>query len=376
MNLGSEKMSSGLIEISEIGVKNYLSSIYEKEIEICSIWRLGCKKKEELKSLKAFGYGVPYIIEFRVNDEVKKVVLETLRLEGFGHDHFSDRAQILLWQHSAFNKLPRHVRSVDVGAFTPKKKYLKSLGDCSEFFIVTEYVEGELYHKDLDRIKDKEQLTEIDEKRCIALSDYLVEIHSVKHEAPWLYIRRVRELVGHGECIMGLLDSYPPNLNFVSESTLIDIEQKCVVWRWQLKRKAHRLSQVHGDFHPWNVMFHDDVNFTVLDRSRGEWGEPADDVAAMTINYIFYSVQKYGKMFGVFEKLFKRFWENYLHKTDDYEILEVIQPFYAWRGLVVASPIWYPSLTQDVRVKLFNFVKNVLQTEKFDLENVNLYLQR
>ncbi len=368
-------MSKGLIGISETSVKKYLSSIYEKEIELCGIWRLGCEKKEALKSLKAFGYGIPYIIEFRVNGEIKKVVLETLRLEGFGHDHFSDRAQILLWQHSAFNKLPRHVRSVDVGAFTYKRKSLKSLGDCSEFFIVTEYVEGELYHKDLDRIKDKEQLTEIDEKRCAALSDYLVEIHSVKHEAPWLYIRRARELVGHGECIMGLLDSYPPNLNFVDESTLIDIEQKCVVWRWRLKRKAHRLSQVHGDFHPWNIMFHDDVNFTVLDRSRGEWGEPADDVAAMTINYIFYSVRKYGKMFGVFEKLFKLFWENYLHKTDDYEILEVIQPFYAWRGLVVASPIWYPSLTQSVRVKLFNFIKNVLQIEKFDLENVNLYLQ-
>jgi hypothetical protein len=206
------------------------------------------------------------------------------------------------------------------------------------------------------------------------LSDYLVEIHKSKRDAPWLYVRRARELVGHGECIMGLLDSYPPQLDFVSESNLIDIERDCVIWRWRLKRKAHRLSQVHGDFHPWNVMFREGTDFTVLDRSRGEWGEPADDVTAMTINYLFYSLQKYGELTGVFGHLFNLFWKNYLEKTKDWEILEVVQPFYAWRGLVVASPTWYPNLNRDVRIKLLNFVRNVLQFERFDLKRVNSYI--
>jgi hypothetical protein len=208
----------------------------------------------------------------------------------------------------------------------------------------------------------------------LALSDYLVEIHKVKRDAPWSYVRRARELIGHGECIMGLLDSYPPELDSIKESHLIGVERDCVVWRWRLKRKAHRLSQVHGDFHPWNVMFRNGTDFTVLDRSRGEWGEPADDMAAMTINYLFYSLQKYGELTGVFERLFTLFWENYLRKTDDQEIFEVIQPFYAWRGLVVASPIWYPTLNKDVRTKLLNFVRNVLHFETFDLKYVNTYL--
>ncbi|MEM0057552.1 MAG: phosphotransferase [Candidatus Bathyarchaeia archaeon] len=363
------------LTFSEEALRQYLSSLYGGGVEICGVWRLGCEKAEGVKDLKGFGYGVPYVIEFRVGGEVKRVVLETMRPEGFGHDFASDRAQILLWQHSAFNKLPRHVRSVDVGAFTLNGKGLKSLGDCGEFFLLTEYVEGTLYHVDLDRIKATGEMTSLDEKRCLALSDYLVNIHSVKKEAPWLYVRRIRELVGHGECIMGLLDSYPPELDFVRECDLIDIERNCVVWRWRLKRKAHRLSQVHGDFHPWNVMFRGDTDFTVLDRSRGEWGEPADDVTAMTINYLFYSLQKYGELAGVFERLFRLFWENYLTKTNDWEILEVVQPFYAWRGLVVASPIWYPSLSRDVRVKLLNFVRNILQYERFDLDAVNTYIQ-
>ena len=30
----------------------------------------------------------------------------------------------------------------------------------------------------------------------------------------------------------------------------------------------------------------------MLDRSRGEWGEAADDVSSMTINYLFFGLLK------------------------------------------------------------------------------------
>ncbi|NIQ04947.1 MAG: aminoglycoside phosphotransferase family protein, partial [Candidatus Korarchaeota archaeon] len=78
---------------------------------------------------------------------------------------------------------------------------------------------------------------------------------------------------------------------------------------------------------------------------------------------------------GPFETLFNLFWNTYLDKTGDEEILEVIQPFYAWRGLVIASPVWYPDLGLDVRMKIFNFVKNVLKTEKLDPKSVNSYIK-
>jgi hypothetical protein len=356
------------LEVEQL--EKYLSNLYKTPAKVLQVSPLGTEGKCDLKG---FGYGSPCLIKFNVEEVTKHLVLETMRSEGFGHDHFSDRAQVLLWQHSTFNKLPCHVRSVDVVAFTSKSESLKSVGDCEEFFVLTEFVKGNLYHFDLDRIKESGCLLELDEKRCLALSDYLVQIHNAKHEAPQLYVRRARELVGHGECIMGLLDSYPPELDFVRETDLIEIERDCVVWRWRLKHMSHRLRQVHGDFHPWNVMFREGVDFTALDRSRGEWGEPADDVAAMTINYLFYSLQKNGKLAGVFERLFGLFWDNYLQKTGDMEILKVVQPYYAWRGLVVASPVWYPNLTREVRVKLFNFVRNVLQIECFDLSSVNSY---
>jgi aminoglycoside phosphotransferase family enzyme len=67
----------------------------------------------------------------------------------------------------------------------------------------------------------------------------------------------------------------------------------------------------------------------------------------------------------------RRFFEVYLEKTGDYELLEVIRPFYAFRGLVVASPVGYPNISKDTQRKLFNFIKNVLDAETFDYKGVD-----
>jgi len=45
-------------------------------------------------------------------------------------------------------------------------------------------------------------------------------------------------------------------------------------------------------FHPWNLLFRTETDFSVLDRSRGEWGEPADDVAALAVNYLFFGLRR------------------------------------------------------------------------------------
>jgi hypothetical protein len=71
----------------------------------------------------------------------------------YGHDHFSDRAQAILWEHSSFNNLPRHVRSLDSGAFLDSGTII-STGKAKEFFLLTEFVKGQGYFKDLDRIRN------------------------------------------------------------------------------------------------------------------------------------------------------------------------------------------------------------------------------
>jgi len=365
------------VSVLRESLEAYLASVFGEDVDVVYVGELGAEAegKRDEGDLKGFGYGTPYLIVTNVGGQTRKIVLETMRTTGgFGHDCFSDRAAVLLWQHSAFNKLPRHVCSVDVGAFT-RKQGLKSLGDCEEFFIVTEFVDGMLYHEDLDRLKVYKQALPLDLERCRALSNYLARIHKIKGDNSELYVRRIRDLVGHGECIMGLVDSYAPRLQYISEKDLEEIEKRCVEWRWKLKAFTHRLAQVHGDYHPWNILFRKDIDFTVLDRSRGEWGEPADDISSMTINYLFYSLQALGQVAKPFETLFSLFWKNYLDKTGDEEILSVIQPFYVWRSLVVASPVWYPNLPEQVRAKLFNFIRNILETEKLDLKHIGSYFE-
>ncbi len=95
----------------------------------------------------------------------------------------------------------------------------------------------------------------------------------------------------------------------------------------------------------------------------------------MSINYIFYALQTHGALTGPFESLYSTFMTNYLEKTGDREMLALIQPFYVWRALVIASPIWYPHLGVDIRKKIFNFIHNVLAVEMFDIRNINDYLR-
>jgi hypothetical protein len=354
--------------LSKTNIENYLKSVAGSSARLINLKVLG----GEEKGIKGYGYGTPVLMDYDLEGKHHRAVLHTVSPGPFGHEHMADRAQMLLWGHSAFNRLPRHVSSLDVGAFRPDGSAI-SLGAAEEFFELTEYAEGQPYVEDVMRMRDDPRLIESDVARADALCDYLVDIHRVREANPDLYVRRVRELIGHSECIMGLIDSYPNSNGTVSQELLKNVEQQCVDWRWRLKHRVHRLRQVHGDFHPWNILFREGTDFILLDRSRGEWGEAADDVTSITMNYLFFSLQRSGRLDGNFESLFQSFWDRYLTASGDTEMLQVAAPFFAFRGLVMAHPVWYPNLSVDIRRKLFNFMQAVLNEEVFDPHEVNRY---
>jgi hypothetical protein len=55
------------------------------------------------------------------------------------------------------------------------------------------------------------------------------------------------------------------------------------------------------------------------------------------------------------------------------EMLQVVAPFFAFRGLVLAHPVWYPNLAEDVRQKLITFILTVLNEDAFNPKEVNRY---
>ena len=254
-------------------IEAYLESKFGVPVRILSVSELGLKTEaeaaketsEKTEEIKGFGYGKPLLVSFECvkpadaggGGEVKQrkeVVISTMKADAFGHQHFSDRARILLWQFHAFNSLPKHVRALDVGYFS-KDGSLRSVSDAEEFFLVCEKVEGVEYARDLKELLSGRALRKEDEEKAVALASYLAEIHALKKDAPDLYLRKLRELVGDSECIFGLTDSYPSDF-FISSEELKGIEKKCVDWRWKLKSKVGRLSRVHGDFHPWNCLLY------------------------------------------------------------------------------------------------------------------------
>jgi hypothetical protein len=357
-------------ELKRNEIERYLRDILGTPATIVNLNILGGSPGSE--DVKGYGYGVPVRVDFCTGDgQCRTAVLRTVHPGPFGHEHMADRARELLWEHHAFNHLPRHVRSLDVCGFQRGGQMI-SVGNVDEFCLLTEYSEGESYSHDLERIRETQAITSLDLARADALCDYLVEIHRVPGTEPGLYVRRIRELVGDGECIMGVADSYPPH-ELISAAFLERIEHLCVSWRWRLKRLTHRSRQVHGDFHPWNILFRSETEFSLLDRSRGEYGDPADDLAALTLNYLFFSLQRNERLDGAFKELFLRFWTRYLERSGDREILQVVAPFLAFRGLVMASPVWYPMLSETVRRKLLSFIIAVLESDSFDPQEANRY---
>lgn len=345
-------------------LERYLEATFGRPVRVLRVAPLGDAAPGP-EDPKGYGYGVPLRIDYEADGEARSAVLETVRPGPFGHERMADRAALLLWSHEAYNSLPLHARSFDVGGIRQDGS-LVSVRDVVEFFALREFVAGTEYARDLFRVREAGSLTPLDRARCDALCDHLLDVHRERGGDPGLYVRRVRELVGHGECIMGVLDGYPPGTPEAPAARLEAIERACVAWRWRLKGRVHRLRRVHGDFHPWNILFREGISFSTLDRSRGEWGDPADDVACLTTNYLFFGLDPGRGVTDPFRTLYRSFWERYLRGSGDGELVEVVAPYIAFRALVMASPVWYPALPPGAREALLGFVEAVLAEPAFD----------
>jgi aminoglycoside phosphotransferase (APT) family kinase protein len=359
--------------VDRLQIEAYLGRLTGKQVRVDRLYDLG-NQATGAAALKAFGYGRPLCIDYQVDGQDQRAVLRRVNRNGFGRERDSDRVAEVWLDYHAFNRLPAHVNARDMIGLTGNGQ-LESLGDIEDMLLLTDFAPGQTYAEDLLRIRDTGEFAEQDVRRARALAAYLADIHAVKHSDPLLWRRRLRDLVGHGEGIMGLTDSYPPDFALASADDWRAIENAANAWRWRLKPLAHRLSQVHGDFHPFNVLFTQDESFVVLDRSRGEWGEPADDISCMTINYLFFSLQHSRWLDGPFLKLYTTFWDAYLEHNPDDQVPRVIQPWFAWRALVLASPQWYPSLQEDIRGRLLTLARRVLAEDYFDWRDINRYLE-
>ncbi len=353
--------------INESALKAYIKKQFPDVIHV------------NIRKLGSGVQGAGFLIEMETREGLKSYVVKALIPEGFGHDYPSDRAAVFLLDLDEYKNLPKHVKAIDVLA-EMEDGSVKSIGGGIEYYLLMEKAEGRHYFHDLSELSKKNKLETPDIEKIKTMTSYLAEIHSLKKDSKTLYWRKLRDTIGHGECLMGVFDIYPEGI--ISYEEMADIEKKCIDWRTKLKPKFKRLCQIHGDFHPGNIWFtsknsklKSEIDFILLDRSRGPWGDAADDITALTINYIFFSINHYGKLEGLYLEAIKLFYDEYIKKTGDHELYEVVAPFYAFRGAVVANPVFYPDTSSENRRKIFNFVHGVLNDKFFSIDKVNEYIK-
>jgi hypothetical protein len=332
---------------------------------------------------KALGYGEPSRVVLRDPAGARHVlVFHTQGANEFGHDRRADRIESAVLAFDVFGQLPRHVRALDVGLVT-RDGGLLSLRDGAEPYLVTEWAEGTLYVEDLRRVAAAGgEPHHEDLARCDALARYLAQLHAGKLDDRVAWRRSVRDLLGHGEGLFGVVDAWPDDVPGVPPERLRAIEERCLAWRWKLRPLQRRLSRTHGDFHPFNVVFRpprpgeEATHLALLDASRGGRGDPADDVTALSVNFPFLALAAGGDAWRGLGPLWRRFWERYLALSGDAEVLEVAPPFWAWRALVVASPRFYPGLAPAVRDALVRLAEGALEEGRLALDLPDRVLAR
>ncbi|MCB9648797.1 MAG: aminoglycoside phosphotransferase family protein [Deltaproteobacteria bacterium] len=262
----------------------YLRKAGFEGARVLSFEALGGEIQEDLK---AHGYGSPVRARFAWKGEERDVVIRTARPDAFGHDRRADRVYQMALAVDTYRRIPRHVQALDAGTFDLNGAMIPFAE--GEPFLIAEYVPGELYAHDLKAIERADEPGARDLIRAEVLASYLADLHSV-HATHVDYQRCIRDTLGHGEGIFGITDAYPDDMPVVPQLRLRQLEHACVEWRWKLKAFTHRSRRTHGDFHPFNLLFREPAELSVLDCSRGGVGEPADDVACLSINFLFFAL--------------------------------------------------------------------------------------
>ncbi|MHB8417214.1 MAG: phosphotransferase [Myxococcales bacterium] len=317
------------------------------------------------ETLKAIGYVEPLLLTVNAAGERRRLVLRFGRPDEFGHDRRSDRAQRFLLAFDTAGAIPRHAALLDVGLTEGDR--LVSLRGGGELYLLSEFAEGRTYAEDLRRVAGDGSAGPLDLSRSEALARYLAQLHARRLTPDGRYRRSVRDLVGHGEGIFGIVDGYPDEVPAAPPARLRRIERSACEWRWKLRGRDARLARIHGDFHPFNVVFGEASEFTLIGAARGCAGDPADDVAAMSVNYVFFALERRARAWDDgLGALWRDFWATYLDESGDGALLGVVAPYFAWRALVLANPRFYPRLAERDRDALLTFVEEALAQESFD----------
>ena len=162
--------------------------------------------KIEISKLGEGVQGAGFLIDIETDKGSRAYVIKGLFPEGLEHDYPADRAGVFLLDLEEFKNLPDHVKAIDVLS-EMEDGSIKSIGGGKEYYLLMERAEGTDYFIDLKAMAEKESLSTEDIDKIETMTSYLAKIHQTKKDSRQLYLRKVRDTIGHGECLMGVFDT-------------------------------------------------------------------------------------------------------------------------------------------------------------------------
>jgi Ser/Thr protein kinase RdoA (MazF antagonist) len=260
----------------------------------------------------------------------------------YGEDLAADASREVAWRLEGYPRIANHVVC---------RKVALPEGCC----LLEPAVAGEPYWRRLARLAEGGETAALRDARLLA--EHLADLHRplAGGTAP-RYRRAVRD--GLMNAAFRLIDA--GDAFWYSWPALrAEVEHAFLDWRLRLGDHHRRLKVTHNDFHPWNLFLDGDRVNLIGARAPG-FGDAANDVAALAVNYVWFGYLRDGDFTGVYRAAYEVFCGHYVALTGDRQLASVLPPFFAMRLLVLLSPLYYPDKEASVERQLRRLLPAVL----------------
>jgi hypothetical protein len=300
-------------------ILEYLARYYDSSVHFKSLspWK---RKKKGMRDI--------LLLKYSVSEQEKGLFIKSFPNSAV----FSqENAWTLLFRAYLFSQNDGF-RTPSLGILVSKKDDSIVVSNLQAVYLLEEKVEGELYAESLlDMIENgwSKQVEETTRK----LAHFLAEIHKIEYQDKSL-IPYVRMLYGGEFGLLTHLDLNPRKDREWEE----EIIRLAFQWRYKLLESLPSPRAIHGDFHAWNIIFASDGTIRVTGVLHTNYGLPADDIAALTINFFSFAVQ-YPTQKELWKRLYYVFLDTYLENFHSKEqILSTLPFFLGWRAVVLSNP--------------------------------------